>query len=140
VVVERSQYWPWTPDQWYEAHNSFGQTETATHWGLAEGRVGGDGGYRTYVLLTNPNPGATAQATLTFLRESDTPVVKTFTIAPASRVTVDVGSTQVPEIINGSFGVEIVSTAPISVERAMYSNANGQFWGAGTNAAATRLP
>jgi hypothetical protein len=31
-------------------------------------------------------------------------------------------------------------TRPIAVERAMYSNANGQFWAAGTNAAATRLP
>jgi hypothetical protein len=140
VVVERSQYWPWTPAQWYEAHNSFGQTETATRWGLAEGRVGGAADYKTYVLLTNPDPGAAAAVTLTFLRENAAPVVKAFTIAPASRVTVDVGSAQVPEITNGSFGVEIVSTAPISVERAMYSNANGQFWGAGTNAAATRLP
>jgi hypothetical protein len=140
VVVERSQYWPYTPDQWYEAHNSFGQTETARHWGLAEGRVGGDAAYKTYILLTNPDPGAAAQVTLTFLREGDTPVVKAFTIAPASRLTVDVGGAQVPEITNGAFGTEIVSTASISVERAMYANANGQFWAAGTNAAATRLP
>jgi hypothetical protein len=140
VVVERSQYWPFTPAQWYEAHNSFGQTETATRWGLAEGRVGGAADYRTYVLLTNPDPGATAEVTLTFLRESDTPVVKAFTIAPASRLTVDVGSAQVPEITNGAFGTVIASTRPISVERAVYANANGQFWAAGTNAAATRLP
>jgi hypothetical protein len=140
VVVERSQYWPFTPDQWYEAHNSFGQTETATQWGLAEGRVGGAAGYKTYVLLTNPDPGATAEVTLTFLREGDTPVVKAFTIAPASRLTVDVGSAQVPEITDGAFGTVIVSTRPISVERAVYANANGQFWAAGTNAAATRLP
>jgi hypothetical protein len=140
VIVERSQYWPYTPDRWYEAHNSFGQTETATHWGLAEGRVGGAAEYKTYVLLTNPDQGATAQVTLTFLREGDAPVVKAFTIAPASRLTVDVGSAQVPEITDGAFGTIIESTAPISVERAMYANANGQFWAAGTSAAATRLP
>jgi hypothetical protein len=141
VVVERSQYWPWSPAEWYEAHNSFGETAAATHWGLAEGRVGGGAaGYRTYILLTNPDPGATAHVTMTFLRQDGTPVIKAFSVPPASRLTVDVGSAQVPEIIDGSFGADILSDVPIAVERAMYSNANGQFWAAGTNAAATRLP
>lgn len=140
VVVERSQYWPWSPGQWYEAHNSFGQTETATHWGLAEGRVGGATGYKTYVMLTNADATNAAVVGLKFLREGAAPVVKTFTIAPASRLTVDVGGAQVPEISEGAFGVDIVSSRPISVERAVYWNANGEFWAAGTLAAATRLP
>jgi hypothetical protein len=141
VVVERSQYWPWSPAEWYEAHNSFGETAAATHWGLAEGRVGGGAaGYRTYILLTNPDPGATAHVTMTFLRQDGTPVIKAFSVPPASRLTIDVGSAQVPEIIDGAFGADILSDVPIAVERAMYSNANGQFWAAGTNAAATRLP
>ena len=46
VVAERAQYWPNTPDQWYQAHNSFGETGTATRWVLAEGRVGGPNSYR----------------------------------------------------------------------------------------------
>jgi hypothetical protein len=141
VVVERSQYWPWSPDQWYEVHNSFGETATAMHWGLAEGRVGGGAAAsRTYILLTNPDASATVHVTMTFLREGGTPVIKAFTVAPASRLTVDVGNVQVPEITDGSFGTDIVSDVPIAVERAMYSNADGQFWAAGTNAAATRLP
>ena len=140
VVVERSQYWPWSPGQWYEAHNSFGQTEAATHWGLAEGRVGGAAGYKTYVMLTNADATTTAQVAVKFLREGGAPVVKSFAIAPSSRLTIDVGGAQVPEITDGAFGVEIVSSAPISVERAVYANANGQFWAAGTLAAATRLP
>jgi hypothetical protein len=141
VIVERSQYWPFSPDQWYEAHNSFGETATATHWGLAEGRTGaGAAEYRTYILITNPDASATASVTMTFLREGGTPVVKQFAVAPASRLTVDVGSAQVPEITDGAFGTDIVSDVPIAVERAMYSNANGQFWAAGTIAAATRLP
>jgi hypothetical protein len=139
VVVERSQYWPWSPAQWYEAHNTFGQTETATHWGLAEGRTGGPAGYMTYVMVTNGNTGP-ADVSMKFLREGGAPVVKTFTVAPTSRLTVFVGGAQVPEITEGGFGVEIVSSLPISVERAVYSNANGQFWAAGTLAAATRLP
>jgi hypothetical protein len=39
-------------------------------------------------------------------------------------LTIDVGGTQVPEVSDGALGVEIVSSSPISVERA----------------AATRLP
>jgi hypothetical protein len=140
IVVERSQYWPFSPAQWYEAHNSFGQTETGTHWGLAEGRVGGDAGYKTYLMLTNHDTGTAAQVAVKFLREGGTPVVKSFAIAPASRLTIDVGGAQVPEVVAGAFGTEIVSSLPISVERAVYSNANGQFWAAGTIAAATRLP
>jgi hypothetical protein len=140
IVVERSQYWPESPRQWYEAHNSFGQTETALHWGLAEGRVGGAAAYKTYVMLTNADTATSAQVAVKFLREGAAPVAKTFTIAPASRLTIDVGGTQVPEIVDGAFGAEIVSSIPISVERAMYANANGQFWAAGTIATATRLP
>jgi hypothetical protein len=140
VVVERSQYWPWLPGQWYEAHNSFGQTETATHWGLAEGRVGGAGGHKTYLLLTNHDTATAADVAVKFLREGAAPVVKPFVIAPASRLTIDVGFPLVPEIVDGAFGAEIVSSLPISVERAVYWNANGTFWAAGTIAAATRLP
>jgi hypothetical protein len=38
------------------------------------------------------------------------------------------------------FGAVIESTQPIAVERALYANANGIVWAAGTNATATRLP
>ena len=58
VVAERAQYWPFSADRWYEAHNSFGVTDAALKWGLAEGRVGGDVGYQTFVLLANPGTDA----------------------------------------------------------------------------------
>ena len=51
VVVERAQYWP--NPAWYEAHNSFGVTASATRWALAEGRVGGPRAEQTYILLAN---------------------------------------------------------------------------------------
>ena len=47
LIVERAQYWPATPDQWYESHNSFGVTAPGTRWGLAEGRIGGPENYET---------------------------------------------------------------------------------------------
>ena len=48
--------------------------------------------------------------------------------------------TLVPELQDEYFGVKIAANEPIVAERAMYSNAGGQVWGAGTNATATRLP
>ena len=48
----------------------------------------------------------------------------------------------VPELANETFGalIEVTNGVGIAVERAMYSNALGQVWAAGTNALATRLP
>jgi hypothetical protein len=60
-------------------------------------------------------------------------------VPPASRFNVVANS--VPGLANGErFGVLIDSTAPIAVERAMYSNASGVVWAAGTNATGTRIP
>jgi hypothetical protein len=109
-------------------------------WGLAEGRHGGAAGYQTYVLLANPGD-TPAQVTITFLRETGAPFDKTFTVQPKSRFNVDTGpGTLVPELNDERFGALIVSDQPIAVERAMYSNAGGQVWAAGTNATATALP
>jgi hypothetical protein len=140
IVVERAQYWPDPAPQWYEAHNSFGVTETWPKWGLAEGRVGGPSGYQTYILLANPSAN-TATVNITFLRESGAPIVKQFTVNPASRLNVSIGSgADVPELTNERFGALIESNVDIAVERALYANSGSQLWGAGTNATATRLP
>jgi hypothetical protein len=140
IVVERSQYWPYTPDRWYEAHNSVGHTAAATSWTLAEGRSGGPEGYQTYILLTNPGPSQTS-ASIFFLRDDgDDVVVRNVMIPAASRVTVSVNPSEIPELTDARFGAHITSSLPIVVERSMYSNANGQFWAAGTNAPATPSP
>jgi hypothetical protein len=141
VVVERAQYWPYSPDRWYEGHASAGVTETSTHWGLAEGRVGGPEAWQTYILVANTNEFGDANVTMRFLRENGPPVTRQFLVKANSRVNIAVGSEQVPEITSGSFSVDITSDwQPIVVERAMYSDVNGQVWGAGTNATATKLP
>jgi hypothetical protein len=139
VLVERSQYWP--QPAWYEGHNSFGVTATATRWGLAEGRVGGARGAQSYILLANPGT-ETAAITIRFLRTSGAPLVKTFTVPGSRRFNVAIAGTgsDVPELIDEEFGAVIESTQPIVVERALYTNANGVIWAAGTNAAATPLP
>jgi autotransporter-associated beta strand protein len=140
IVVERAQYWPDPAPRWYEAHNSFGVTAPASSWGLAEGRVGGSDDYQTYILLANPGSAAAA-VKMVFLREGQTPITKLFTVPPTSRFTVSTGpGSLVPELQNERFGVLIESAEPIVVERAMYANAGGPTWSAGTNATATRLP
>jgi hypothetical protein len=146
IVVERAQYWPGPPDQWYEAHNSFGVTATHTKWGLAEGRVGNPAGesgrdYQTYILLANPTADV-VHANLSFLREQGATITKAVDIDPNSRVTIQIAgpNSDVPGLANENFGAVITSDRPIAVERAMYSNANGQVFAAGTNATATRLP
>jgi YVTN family beta-propeller protein/autotransporter-associated beta strand protein len=141
VVVERSQYWPNPAPAWYEAHSSAGETTTAKKWGLAEGRVGGADGAQTFVLIANP--GATAaQITATFLRTDGTTVVKTFVVEPTSRFNIGINGPggDVPELSNESFGTIVESTQPVIVERALYWDANGVVWAAGTGATATPLP
>ena len=137
ILVERAQYWPDPAPQWYEAHNSFGVTATGTKWGLAEGRSGGEREYQTYVLLANPGT-EKANVTVTFLREGQAPVERSYEVNPRSRYNVDTGA--VSELAGLNFGAVITSDQPIVVERAMYNNANGQLWAAGTNATATPLP
>jgi hypothetical protein len=139
IIVERAQYWPDPAPSWYEAHNSFGVTATATRWGLAEGRVGMTGNYQTYILLANPNTDP-SDVTVTFLRENGTTLVKSFTVQPGSRFNVAVGAAETAEIADERFSAVITATLPIAVERAMYSDQNGVTWQAGTNATATRLP
>jgi hypothetical protein len=139
IVVERAQYWP--QPTWHEAHNSFGVTSAATACGLAEGRVGGAREEQTYILLANTGT-QPSDVTITFLRENGAaPVVKTFTVKAASRFNVAIAgaNSDVPELIDESFGARIDATQPIVVERSVYSNANGVTWAAGTNATATPL-
>ena len=139
-------YWPGPFSTWFEAHNSFGVTAAAPKWGLAEGRVGNPPGtpagqapnFETYILLANPTPTA-ATVTITYLRTSGAPIVKTYPVAANSRFNVAVNSV-VPELANETFAAVISSTVPIAVERALYSNASGVVWAAGTNATAIRIP
>ena len=78
--------------------------------------------------------------TVDFIREVDVPVTRTFTVPANSRLSVGIGpGTTVPELNEERFGAVVTSTVPIAVERALYWNANAEFWSAGTDATATAL-
>lgn len=141
VIVERAMWWAGASQGWYEAHNSAGATETGVEWALADGEVGGPDGVETYVLIANTSATAgTAQVTLVF--EDGTTDGRTYSLAPNSRFNVAVAS-EFSGVGGRRFGVLVESLGPtpaqIVVERAMYSNAGGVTWAAGTNALGTKL-
>ena len=140
VVVERAMWWPGSPAEWMEAHNSPGATAAGTRWAMAEGEIGGPGETETYILVANVSPTmATIRVTLLF--EDGTTQARDFAVGPQSRFNVSVRD-EFPAASGKRFGatVESLGTTPadLVVERAMYSNALGVTWAAGTNALATR--
>ena len=140
IVVERAMYWPMTPASWNEASNAFGVTETSRRWALAEGRVGGPSAFQTYVLIANPDT-SPALVNATFARTSGAPFAKTFSVPANGRLTITTGpGSMVPELADESFGVILTADRPVFAERALYSNAGGVFWAAGSVATATAIP
>ena len=82
-----------------------------------------------------------ANITLTILRTTGAPIVKTFAVPADGRLTITTGpGSAVPELADESFGAIIVSDRPVFAERALYSNASGVFWAAGSAATAAPLP
>jgi hypothetical protein len=139
IIVERAMWWP--DGNWYEAHSSAGATVTGTRWALAEGEVGGAPNRDTYILVANTSAwGATIDVKV--LCEDGTVLQRAFPVNAQSRFNVDVRH-DFPQAIGKRFGaiVESLGSAPaqIVVEQAMYWDALGQDWAAGTNALATRL-
>jgi hypothetical protein len=140
IVVERVMWWP-SPN-WAEAHNSPGETTTGVRWGMAEGESGGPREKQTYILVANTSAFA-GSARVTLLFEDGTTAEQVISLQPRSRVTVPVNATTFPTAVNRRFGAVVESLgatpAQIVVERALYWNANGVVWAAGTNAIATKL-
>jgi hypothetical protein len=142
IIVERSMWWPATgAGGWYEAHNSPGETTTGTRWAMAEGESGGAVSKQTYILIANTSAFA-GSARVTLLFEDGTTDQKTFALAANSRTNVDVQA-EFASSTNKRYGAVVdslgASPAALVVERAMYSNANGVVWAAGTDALATKL-
>ena len=87
---------------------------------LAEGATGTF--FDEDVLIANPNT-ADAPATVTFLKEGGDALVRTYTIAKESRLTIRVD--EIPELAEAAVSVKVVSDAglPLTVERTMFWDA-----------------
>ena len=140
IVAERSMYWPGRWASWAEAHNVIGSARPYTAWGLSGGEVGGPLDHRTYVLLANPQDTA-ADVAVTVVAADARRWTRTYRVAAGARLTVPV-SQAFPELGPGVFSavVEAAGNVAVVVEQAVYWNALGATFGAGTCAAGTPLP
>jgi hypothetical protein len=140
IVVERAMWWP--DGDWREAHVSAGATAAGRRWGIANGESGGPQGIETYALIANTSPVA-GQVNVGVILEDGRWLGRIYTVPGSSRFNVAVGQ-DFPDAVGRRFSilVEAGDLIPVDlvVESAMYWNANGVLWAAGTNAPATRLP
>jgi uncharacterized delta-60 repeat protein len=152
IIVERAMWWSdFRGGPWIEAHDAVGTTETGTLWAVADGEQGGSRSTDTYVLVANTSP-FPGRVRVTLLGEDGSTPWTERDVPANSRSTFWMGGTTVTGdtpfgglVAGKKFGALVESvataagTAQIVVERAMYSNANGVVWAAGTDVVATRL-
>ncbi len=141
-VAERAMWWPGDSSQWVEGHDSAGALLSGTKWAVADGEVGGASAVATYLLIANTsNADGTVQVTIVY-EDGGASSVLTIPVRANSRTNVSVGS-EVPAASSRRFGavVESLGSNPVQivVERAMYSDAGGVTWAAGSNNLGTRL-
>jgi hypothetical protein len=137
IIAERAMYWG---GDWREGHDALGVSAPALRWGVADGRVGTDLGFETFILIANPDEQRTARLSVSFLTRDDDTVQRSYEVPAKTRFTIPVSSF-VPELEGKAFGatIESVNGVPIFVERAMYWSASSP-WDGGTAVPATRLP
>lgn len=112
IVVERAMYFA------NEGTEAMGVTTPGKYWFLAEGYT--DLGFRTYILIQNPNAVSTS-VKLIYMKSDGTTKTKTVTVAANSRFTVVATEANTYGIgVGQTFSTTIQSTQPIIVERAMY--------------------
>ncbi len=120
------------------------KSTTGTRWAMAEGEVGGPRNTDTYVLIANTSASAgTIRATVLF-EDGSAPITRDYAIGASTRFNIAPAADEFfPETRGKRFGMLIESIGPtpvqIVVERAMYADAGGVHWAAGTNALATKL-
>ena len=137
IGAERAMYFPSNgPRLWEGGHESAGVPAPSRTWFLAEGATGSF--FECFILLMNPNS-ERADGTVTYLLPDGSTLAQGLEIPPNSRRTINV-ETVYPGLANTAVSTMVTTEIPIVVERAMYWDANGQTWAAGTNATATKLP
>jgi hypothetical protein len=142
IGVDRTMSW----GGGYGSHAETGVAAPANTWFLAEGATGSN--FNLFYLIQNPDLTTASQVRVRYLREFAAPLERIYTVAPNSRFTIFVDEQELPEgsgqkpltsaLVAGVF--EVVSGAPIIVERAMYLNTPGQIFGAGHGSAAVPAP
>jgi Tol biopolymer transport system component len=147
IIAERAMWWP-HGTAWTEAHAAVGSTTTGIKWAVGDGEVGLlPDDTATFLLVANTAAVATT-VRVTLLFETGAAVSQNFTVAANARFTVPIVTSEapasasymrVPRGTRFSSVIESLGGTPIVVERAMYWNAGGQLWAAGSDLLATKL-
>ncbi|MGH9162266.1 MAG: ScyD/ScyE family protein [Vicinamibacteraceae bacterium] len=126
IVAERAMYLTSIAEQPLTAGTlAAAVPSTSEQWTFAEGATGF---FDLFLLLANPGTEA-VEATVRYLLPSGEPIEKMYTLEPASRQTVLVNGED-PMLADTAVAIEVVSSAPILAERAMWWGASG-VWDAG---------
>jgi len=118
VIAERAMY----RNNRREGHCSIGATTPASDYYLAEGAVGWDAGFETWVLIQNPND-KWPQVSLTFMTQNGEVKGPSFIMAPYSRQSLKLNKYLQT---NTDVSTHVHGNNPIIAERAMYWTSSGQ--------------
>ena len=114
IISARTMVWDRSG---YGTHRGMGIGTPRTSWYIAEGATLPR--FSLFYLVQNPGD-TTATVTIRYLLQAhvDTPVERTYVVAPRSRYTIAVHDD--PALVNQELSAEIIADVPIVVERSMY--------------------
>lgn len=140
LIVDRTM--TWAEGRAYGAHAESARPEPATTWYLAEGAT--HGAFNLFYLLQNPTSAA-AEVTITFMDGEGRLAGRRYVLPPESRTTIWVDHEKIPgagfDLAHADISATVRSDGvPIIVERAMYADVPGQFFGAGHESAGVTEP
>jgi hypothetical protein len=131
VAVKRSTMWDATE---YGSHASEGAVKPSTTWYMAEGAT--HSGFKLFYLIGNPDA-TQAQVEVRYLLPApQAAIVKTYSVAPHSRLDLWV-NLEDPGLAATDVSAVITSSVPVVVERSMYLDTGGLFFGSGTSTTAS---
>ena len=134
VVADRRMTWDRATG--YGSHATTGVAAPATTWYFAEGAT--IGGIQTFFLLQNPGD-VDGTASVEFLLADGTPVTRSLTVPAQSRRTLWVNQ-EGGSLAAAEFAAVVRTSVPMVAERAMYRDAEGQMFAAGTDAIGVTSP
>ena len=121
VIAERPIYWSARGIEKAGGHVSVGVTAPANTWYLAEGTVGGEHNFDTWITVQNPNSNE-ANITLTFMKTDSGSVTYSTTVSGTQRITI-LANDYVSNDSSFSTLIESTNGVGIIVERPMYWDA-----------------
>lgn len=135
IAVDRLMSWD---ANGYGTHLESAVTAPASSWYLAEGATTDP--FELFYLLENPNASA-SRARVRFLASTGEVIERFYDVPAGTRVTVWVDRAD-PRLAAAELSgiIDVVSGAPIIVERAMYLSRPGSFFAAGHESAGVQAP